>query len=502
MSDTVSEKILRCELCNKPFDKQSTLKRHGYYCRSQKQPKSSARLRSCVLCVKAKARCDNKFPSCKRCSEKNTECRYAISKHKPSLEQHARDQTRTVQLIDQEFSHIALPGAIQFSTGFDSRVAENEPLDLNFGIFDDNSFSWDLSTVVGSNSQDPGADENQVQPSFEDSTNLILFGQSGLFDQGIQVAQKATPMMPCIPYMPDFTLRSFEHLFVTDGASKKTSMLIVRLLTSYPAMMRKHNSLPPFIHPYFLTNVNNPDIKALESFNTCVSLMQITNTEPRGGRKLLWRNIRLECERLQEEWVTHDRWELLSSMQALLIYILIRLQEGETEHNNVDVLLLATVKTIAYALYELVGYIPCDQPVGHNTSASWKDWVFEESRRRLALIFRVMGLVFSMAPVNKCQLPSGFILSPLPAKKQLWEAPSEESWNECKICDPNLLKSFGVLSNGNMVELDEYRTLPGGEIVLSDPGRERADNGENWQEWCSGMDGLGSLVMLVTSLPW
>jgi hypothetical protein len=30
-------------------------------------------------------------------------------------------------------------------------------------------------------------------------------------------------------------------------------------------------------------------------------------------------------------------------MQALLIYILIRLDEGETDHNNYDSLLLATV---------------------------------------------------------------------------------------------------------------------------------------------------------------
>jgi hypothetical protein len=38
-----------------------------------------------------------------------------------------------------------------------------------------------------------------------------------------------------------------------------------------------------------------------------------------------------------------DQWDILSSMQALLIYVLIRLGEGETVHNNIDVLLLSTV---------------------------------------------------------------------------------------------------------------------------------------------------------------
>jgi hypothetical protein len=36
-------------------------------------------------------------------------------------------------------------------------------------------------------------------------------------------------------------------------------------------------------------------------------------------------------------------WELLSAMQALSVYLLVRLQEGETEHNNYDSLMLTTV---------------------------------------------------------------------------------------------------------------------------------------------------------------
>lgn len=38
-----------------------------------------------------------------------------------------------------------------------------------------------------------------------------------------------------------------------------------------------------------------------------------------------------------------NKWELLAAMQALSIYIIMRLEEGETEHNDVDFLLLSTV---------------------------------------------------------------------------------------------------------------------------------------------------------------
>lgn len=38
-----------------------------------------------------------------------------------------------------------------------------------------------------------------------------------------------------------------------------------------------------------------------------------------------------------------NKWELLATMQATAIYILIRLDEGETDYNNYDCLLLTTV---------------------------------------------------------------------------------------------------------------------------------------------------------------
>lgn len=54
------------------------------------------------------------------------------------------------------------------------------------------------------------------------------------------------------------------------------------------------------------------------------------------------------CERysrliLETQHAKLNAWELLASMQALSIYLLVRLQEGETEYNNFDYLMLTTV---------------------------------------------------------------------------------------------------------------------------------------------------------------
>jgi hypothetical protein len=44
-----------------------------------------------------------------------------------------------------------------------------------------------------------------------------------------------------------------------------------------------------------------------------------------------------------------NKYELLTAMQALLIYILIRIDEGATDYNNFDTLLLKAV-TVSQSL--------------------------------------------------------------------------------------------------------------------------------------------------------
>jgi hypothetical protein len=43
------------------------------------------------------------------------------------------------------------------------------------------------------------------------------------------------------------------------------------------------------------------------------------------------------------QWPDLNAHQLLSSMQALLIYMLLRIQQGETLYNDFDVLLLGTM---------------------------------------------------------------------------------------------------------------------------------------------------------------
>ena len=75
--------------------------------------------------------------------------------------------------------------------------------------------------------------------------------------------------------------------------------LILHTLKSYLRMMLQHNTLPPFIHPRTIS----PDFDQgnTEPLTNCISLVHMIGSKIKGSRKLFWKNVRLECERLLED---------------------------------------------------------------------------------------------------------------------------------------------------------------------------------------------------------
>ncbi|KAJ5731961.1 hypothetical protein N7493_003442 [Penicillium malachiteum] len=231
----------------------------------------------------------------------------------------------------------------------------------------------------------------------------------------------------------------------------------------------------------------------MEALDNCISLVYMMNSGTNGSHKLFWRNVRMECARLCSEAWKLSSWGLLAAMQSVSIYILFRLDEGETEHNDFDSLLINTVTIIAQHLTAK------DIANNYSREQTWRAWLYEESRRRLAVIYRVVNMLVYFDPAAMCNLPSDLVLAPLPAKKELWEASDEQSWNLENKKDPAAGNAFGLARTGELVRLGSDRD--GEELVHSaitsvSPLR----TGASWEEWCSGMDGFGGLIMLAALL--
>jgi hypothetical protein len=121
---------------------------------------------------------------------------------------------------------------------------------------------------------------------------------------------------------------------------------------------------------------------------------------------------------------------------------------------------------------------------------------------RLAVIYRVVNMLIYFEPADMCELQNEFTIAPLPAKKQLWEAGDERTWAKVTTRGRGDHEHLALSSRGELVRLDE-----GGLWCHNGVMRYRissdlhsASKTTVWEEWCSGMDGFGSLIMLAASL--
>jgi hypothetical protein len=99
-----------------------------------------------------------------------------------------------------------------------------------------------------------------------------------------------------IPPQPTANPRLFKKRPETRPDVQRARVLIQHTLKSYLLTMLRHNSLPPFIHQSLTSRRSE-----MEALDDCISLVHMISGETRGSRKLFWKNVQMECERMYRE---------------------------------------------------------------------------------------------------------------------------------------------------------------------------------------------------------
>ncbi|KAL9114531.1 MAG: hypothetical protein Q9227_001612 [Pyrenula ochraceoflavens] len=260
-------------------------------------------------------------------------------------------------------------------------------------------------------------------------------------DQAAREQQAMSASNSSIPVAPPYTVRSFVQRSRMKTGPRGIANLILHTLKSYPQTILRHKALPPFIHPCLAnSNVENGH---MEPLTNCISLMHMISSG--GSRRLFWKNA------IAKQLAYND---IIDNTQSALS--------------------------------------------NHNLETSWKDWIHEESKRRICVIYRVVDMLIYFEPAPLCDSQTDLVLAPLPAKKQLWEAGDEFAWKTESERDSGSQIIFALASNGDLVRVEEGQ-LHCSDAVLLNERRTLSKSTANWEEWCSGMDGFGSLVMLAAS---
>jgi hypothetical protein len=129
---------------------------------------------------------------------------------------------------------------------------------------------------------------------------------------------------------------------------------------------------------------------------------------------------------------------------------------------------------------------------------------------RLAVIYRILNKLIFFTPAALCDMPAEFVIAPLPAKRQLWEATNAQEWKSQSQNEPLEQVSYGLAVDGEIVKLDHRRLTcrdawlphaPSDEDSASQDNQRSSNRSADWwKEWCSSMDSMGGLIMLAATM--
>ena len=275
------------------------MKRHGYYCRSRRAG-SSTRPRSCLSCAKAKTGCDTKLPQCSRCIGKGILCQYPENKPRATGPRARYSGEAPTQLGKIK------PSSVTDFPGVDTRPEANNGgdkflpgalvmPDLDFADLGVEYPDWDDLDIGCADFPKPQMND----PTFSPGSSSLAHALTTSTDQTIRVQQGLSAARISIPTVPSRTVRSLVQRPIMQTEARRVASLILHTLNSYPLMMLHHDTFPPFIHPSLVDH--DTEHVHMEPLTNCISLMHMLKSGVQGTRKLFWKNVRLECERLYGE---------------------------------------------------------------------------------------------------------------------------------------------------------------------------------------------------------
>lgn len=279
------------------------MKRHGYYCRSRKVG-GITRPRSCTSCARGKAGCDKKRPKCSRCMIKGIECYY------PSTPKPTASETRHSDGASAGSSKTTSSSATNSSKlGYVEEPSNNgddniniiledafvTPINPDFVGLEGQFLEWDAASFGLADFLDTPT----MDPYFPSGLSPLIHRSTPATDQTARTRQDLPLPNSSIPAAPSYTIRSFIQRPRVQASAQRIANLIFHTLKSYPRMLLRHSTLPPLIHPCLVSiDFENPQMEPLMN---CISLVHMISHRVQGSRKLFWRNVRQECERLVQE---------------------------------------------------------------------------------------------------------------------------------------------------------------------------------------------------------
>ncbi|EXJ87026.1 hypothetical protein A1O3_03983 [Capronia epimyces CBS 606.96] len=273
------------------------------------------------------------------------------------------------------------------------------------------------------------------------------------------------------------------RLPMSSPVAQQNATYILQMIRPFPNMMTRKDTLPPFIH-HSLGSTDS-GLAFPEPLANCMSIARMFVWRTSETREFVWETIWSEQRKLADKAASYTPEDLLASLQACNIYVIMRMVDYSPEHAEKDLETMLWCYRISDRLINSLdgefGVSEHDRP-----NQMWKDWIFVESQRRYLSVWFLLTRLISMRTGIGCPYVDAYLSLPLPAPRSLWEAASAEAWKaeyDCTYTTP---------------ELPRLRTF--GELVEAQKPTNYTQFMHKLDLWNADADSLGMMLTLATAI--
>ncbi|VUC30346.1 unnamed protein product [Clonostachys rosea] len=396
------------------------------------------RQKSCAACIKSKRRCDAVFPTCQRCAQRGIECEYLARKRRKAPASAAPIPTppSSTGLADLHYLSGGIPSPPVAAESLCAGFASGESLfpstiDPLMPMVDTPDFDQDPSFLS----------MNFPFDTMED-TNLGL------------VHQPAILAAPVHRDIDPIVLFQDKLQYALDEIKKMPASMVREMKTPWCHFRLYKSGMP----------------RPMQDAVACCALYLAKN---KINGPFIMRSIEVKVNELIATPEPSDTLGLLARTQALLLYHIIRVFDGDIAARAAAERTQSALEDCAMSLIPLVSF-DCDpqKPAGVNLSLEpigqvnkfWQDWVFDESARRTLLftffflqIYRVLS-----GPVTECDGRLG-LCHTFTLSSYLWHADGPltfaRAWKERRHLVISNADFQAVFREARADEIDEFGRL-------------------------------------------
>ncbi|KAH6888000.1 hypothetical protein B0T10DRAFT_489281 [Thelonectria olida] len=356
------------------------------------------RRKSCAACIKAKRRCDMALPACLRCSQRRIACSYPSRPARAQLPISSQPATMPGLLIDDETCLTPSTGG-QIEGSCDDFNSVTATIDTGF---------VDL-------------------PSFE----LSLSDEAlDLIEQSSTVAPLSTKELDSIPDVIANRLQ-----WSIDQIRKAPSTMVSETQT-------------PWCHPLVYKDAMP---RSIQDAHACCALYLAKN---RVNAPVILRSIESRVSDLLCSPPPNTALECLAHTQSLLLYLIIRLFDGDIGARASAERDISAIETSAISLFSQAKFDfsqASDLPTFPiaPTKTFWQEWILHESIRRTLILtfyflqtYRIISHQNFLACDGRLGLCHSMTLS-----RYLWEARTPMAFAEAWMNKKHLVVTNGSFNN-------------------------------------------------------